>query len=36
MAYVTLAQLVNLPGSLELSQVASDKHGHLVEADCWS
>lgn len=33
MAYVTLAQLVDLPGSLELSQVASDKHGHLVEAE---
>lgn len=31
MAYLTLAQLVDLPGSQELAQVASDKHGDLVD-----
>lgn len=32
-AYVSLAQLVELPGSLELTQLASDKHGNLVEPE---
>lgn len=30
--YLTLAQLVASPGALELAQVASDKHGALVDA----
>ncbi len=29
--YVTLPQLSDLPGALELSQVASDRHGALVD-----
>lgn len=29
--YLTLAQLSDLPGALELSQVASDRHGALVD-----
>jgi len=32
MPYVTLQQLSEMPGALELSQVASDKHGALVDA----
>lgn len=31
MSYVTLVQLAGIPGALELSQVASDPHGALVE-----
>lgn len=30
--YVTLAQLAELPGALELAQVASDAHGAVVDA----
>lgn len=30
--YVTLLQLSEMPGALELAQVASDKHGALVDA----
>ncbi len=30
--YVTLLQLSEMPGALELAQVASDKHGTLVDA----
>ena len=32
MPYVTLPQLSEMPGALELAQVASDKHGALVNA----
>ncbi|HZF97877.1 MAG TPA: DUF1320 domain-containing protein [Pseudoxanthomonas sp.] len=32
MLYVTLLQLSEMPGALELAQVASDKHGALVNA----
>lgn len=32
MPYVTLQQLSEMPGALELAQVASDKHGALVDA----
>ncbi|MTI74724.1 MAG: DUF1320 domain-containing protein [Stenotrophomonas sp.] len=32
MPYVTLLQLSEMPGALELAQVASDKHGALVDA----
>ena len=32
MPYVTLPQLSEMPGALELAQVASDKHGHRVDA----
>ncbi len=32
MPYVTLPQLSEMPGALELAQVASDKHGALVDA----
>jgi phage gp36-like protein len=31
--YVTLAQLAELPGALELAQVASDAHGAVVDAE---
>lgn len=33
MRYVTLPQLSELPGALELAQVASDQHGELVDAE---
>ena len=33
MAYVTLTMLAELPGALELAQVASDKHGVIPDAD---
>lgn len=32
MPYVSLSQLAEMPGALELAQVASDKHGALVDA----
>lgn len=33
MPYITLAQLAEVPGALELAQVASDKHQHPVAAE---
>lgn len=32
MQYVTLLQLAEIPGALELAQVASDQHGSVVDA----